>query len=79
MSREIVWSIGDLEPNQGIDLPFQLAFQIGFRPSKEQENKFAQLIGSVMIEGLDEWTEQEISATSSPITTEIFGEEGKIE
>jgi hypothetical protein len=78
-TREIVWAIGDLEPNQGIEEPFQLAFQIRLKPTSNQEGKFAQLVGEATINGFDEWTGQQLQATSTPITTEVFGEEGKVE
>jgi len=79
ITREIVWSIGDLESNQGIEEPIQLAFQVVLKPTTSQENKFAQLVGEVSISAFDAWTEQEIEATSTPITTQAFGEEGKVQ
>ena len=78
-TREIVWAIGDLEPNQGIEEPFQLSFQIALKPTSSQKNRFAKLVGETTVNGLDEWTGHHLQATSTPITTETFGEEGKVE
>jgi len=79
VTREIVWSIGDLDPNQGVDEPIQLAFQIELKPTTSQKGKFAELVGETFISALDAWTEQQIQATSTPITTEVFGEQGEVQ
>lgn len=70
-TREIVWSIEELEPEERL----QLAFQLALRPVNRQKGGFAQLVGEVEIISLDKWTEQQVQATSTLISTEIFGEE----
>ena len=72
-------SIGDLEPNQGVEEPLQLAFQIMLKPTTSQKGKFVQLVGKTTVSAFDVWTEQQVEATSTPITTEAFGEQGKVE
>jgi len=78
-TREIVWSVGDMDPWQGVDQVHQLAFQIELDPTNSQIGKFAQLVGSAVFSATDIWTGNNIIATSSSITTQVFGEDGKIE
>jgi len=79
ITREIVWSIGDLDPNQGVEEPLQLAFQIMLKPTSTQKGKFVPLVGMITVSALDAWAEQQVEATSTQITTEAFGEQGKVE
>ncbi len=79
-TREIFWTIDNLEANQGAKEPFQLAFQIVLLPTASQKDKFAPLIGPLLMKGFDDWTQGEIEATSTPVTTEVFGaEQGRIQ
>jgi hypothetical protein len=78
ITREIVWSIGDLDPNQG-EVPSQLAFQIQLKATSNQKGKFAELLGKTTFSAFDKWTEEHVEATSSAITTKVFGEQGKIQ
>lgn len=68
-SREIIWKIDKLEPGQGIENPYQLAFQIVLTPTEEQIGKTAPLISEAEISGEDQWTGEILSATSSAIDT----------
>jgi len=69
-SKEIVWSIGDLEREIGISKPpLTLAFQIIFSPDESQRGQTPEIIGQAKISGEDSWTESEIEATSTAITT----------
>ena len=77
-TREIVWSIGNMMTGTGIKEPSQLAFQVKLSPTGDQRNKFVQIVGPAIMEGLDQWTETHLQATSTAITTEIFGEQGRI-
>jgi hypothetical protein len=78
-TREIVWAIGEMDPGQGIEQPHQLAFQIEFEPSNNQKDTYARLLGPSSLVGTDIWTEKQLTATSSAVTTQIFGEQGIIE
>lgn len=71
-SREIVWSIGDLERGVGTLKPGKtLAFQIAFIPLESQRNKTPEIIGQVKIEGLDNWTERDLEGFSPAINTNL--------
>ncbi len=76
-TREIVWSVGEMDPGQGVEQPEQLAFQLEFEPTENQSGRFAQLVGDAVFSATDSWTGEHISASSSAISTKIFGEEGR--
>lgn len=69
-SREVVWSLGNLEKGCGISTPSpSLAFQISFIPTENQIGQTPDIISEVKISGEDTWTEKILEATSSAITT----------
>jgi hypothetical protein len=72
-TREILWEIGELPPGTGIEKPYQIAFQISFKPTSDQVGKPAVLINEASISGDDEWTEEPLQITIPPLTTEAFG------
>ena len=71
-SREIVWSMGDLERGAGVFNPGKtLAFQITFLPQESQRGQTPEIIGQAKIEGLDSWTERDLEVFSSAINTNL--------
>jgi hypothetical protein len=71
-SREIVWSLGDLERGKGVFTPpLSIAFQIAFLPTESQRGQTPEIIGEIKISGEDTWTEKILEATSTPITTAL--------
>ena len=71
-SREIVWSIGDLERGAGVFNPGKtLAFQITFSPKESQRGQTPEIIGQAKIEGLDSWTERDLEVFSPAINTNL--------
>ncbi|MBU3964253.1 hypothetical protein KJ562_00750 [Patescibacteria group bacterium] len=77
-TREIIWTAGDLTANQGIDELLQLAFQVILKPNASQKGKFVELVESTVFSGFDEWTERSLQTESSILTTEVFGDNGKV-
>ena len=77
-TREIVWSVGEMDPGQGIEQPHQLSFQVELEPTDSQKGKFAQIVSDAVLSATDNWTGEYISATSSSITTQTFGEDGRV-
>ena len=71
-SREIVWSLGDLERGIGVTKEgLTIAFQVALTPSELQRNKSPNLIGPVKITGEDTWTETIIQYSDSAIDTTL--------
>ena len=82
-SREIIWDIGDLEPGQGIEEPFQLAFQLALSSVEVEEDESGEptvLVNEIRLLGEDQWTEEilEVSADAIDVASldkKIEGEE----
>jgi len=67
-TREIVWSIGDLEAGDNSII----AFQIKLTPDNNQKGQYADLIKNIEIVGEDLWTEDTFSAKTDTLTTKVF-------
>ena len=78
-SRQLIWSIGDLSPGQGIEEPVQLAFQIALTPNGSQRGKAPVLVSDVVVSGEDQWTGKTIFATSSAIDTSLGKSDNKVD
>jgi len=71
-SREIVWSIGDLERGVGIFKPGKtLAFQVAFTPLESQRGQSPEIIGQAQISGEDSWTETNLETTAPLININL--------
>ena len=69
-SREIVWSVGNMDRGKGIlDSPPNLSFQIAFTPLESQRGQTPNIIGQAQISGEDTWTETFLEAVASGINT----------
>lgn len=69
-SREIVWTVGDIERGSGILKPGQtIAFQIAFLPGESEKGKAPEIISQVRIEGLDAWTGAYLKNEIKSLTT----------
>lgn len=63
-SREVLWSLGDLEPGVGDTVPSKiLSFQISVVPSAGQRGLVLTLINQGVVEAEDDWTETTLSLT----------------
>ncbi len=71
-SREIVWSIGDLQRGVGIAGDnLTLAFQVSFIPNQNQRGQVAEIISQARISGEDTWTEITIDSFSPAVNTTL--------
>jgi hypothetical protein len=71
-SREIVWSLGNLERGKGVFTPpLSIAFQVSLLPTESQRGKTPEIISEVKVSGEDSWTEKILEATSTSITTAL--------
>jgi hypothetical protein len=71
-SREIVWSLGNLERGKGIfNPPLSIAFQVAFLPTESQRGQTPEIVGEIKISGEDTWTEKVLEATSTSLTTSL--------
>jgi len=72
VSREIVWSAGDILAGTGVrGDPYTISFQISLTPSDSQRGSTASLIGAAQISGENQFTNTIITAQDSGINTSL--------
>ena len=72
ISREIVWSVGDVLAGTGVNGdPISLSFQISLNPKNAQKGSAAPLIGTVTVSGENQFTNTIISASDSGVDTNL--------
>ncbi len=75
-SREIVWTVGDLERGVGILNPSKvISFQIGFSPIQSQIGQTPEIISQAKITAEDSWTETILENSSPAINTTLPDDE----
>ncbi len=71
-SKEIVWSVGDVERGSGVlKLGKTIAFQISLLPDESMKGKSPEIISEVLIEGFDVWTGARIENKTPALTTAL--------
>ena len=71
-SREIVWSVGDLERGSGVFKPgLIVVFQVAFTPNEFQRGQTPEIIGEAKITGEDSWTETTIQGPAPAVNTTL--------
>lgn len=72
VSREIVWSAGDITAGTGVTGdPITLSFQISLTPDSSQKGSVAPLIGSVQISGENQFTNTTVTSQDSGVDTSL--------
>lgn len=72
LSREIVWSLGDIEAGAGIKTPApNVAFQVALTPEDAQRGQAPMIVLEAKIRGEDNWTGAKLQATDPPAVGEI--------
>jgi uncharacterized repeat protein (TIGR01451 family) len=72
VSRQIVWSVGDVLAGTGVTGdPISLSFQVSLTPTSDQRGSVAQLIGNSSVSGENQFTNTTISAFDSGIDTSL--------
>jgi len=75
-SREIIWSVGDLERGSGVFTPVKnIAFQVSFTPNEFQRGQTPEIINAATITGEDSWTDRILEGTSPAIDTTLPDDE----
>lgn len=69
-SREIVWSLGDLDPGIIENGP-NISFQVRLTPTRDQRGETPDIIGEAKISGEDDFTGEKIENTSPAINTTL--------
>jgi hypothetical protein len=72
VSREIVWSAGNISAGTGISgSPAMIYFQVSLTPDNSQKGSIAPLIGQVNISGENQFTNTTITSQDSGIDTSL--------
>jgi len=70
VSREIVWTIGEMSAGQGlVSNPLNISFQVAVAPMNSQIGGTAGIIGQAAIKGQDSWTETLLESLSPALDT----------
>jgi hypothetical protein len=78
VTREIIWKIGQVAPNTGINSNKEVSFIVSIKPSVSQVGSVPQLVKNIFLSGMDTYTNKIITNTSSPLTTFSQGGGGKV-
>jgi len=71
-SREIVWSVGDIQAGTGVTGdPTFLSFQVSLTPDSLQKGLTASLIGQAQVSGENQFTNTAITSQDSGINTSL--------
>jgi len=71
VTREVIWNIGSVLPNTGIDSNREVSFIVNIKPSLSQVGSVPQLMKEIYISGTDSFTNTLIKNTRGSITTSL--------
>jgi len=69
VTREVIWNIGAVLPNTGINSNREVSFIISLKPSLSQVGSIPQLMKEIYLSGKDSFTNSLIKRTQNPLTT----------
>jgi hypothetical protein len=78
VTREVVWNIGQVSPNTGIDSNREASFILSFKPSLSQVDSIPQLTKDLYLAGTDIFTNTIIKSNRGPMTTSSSGSSGRV-
>ncbi|MFA5773096.1 MAG: hypothetical protein WC908_00255 [Candidatus Paceibacterota bacterium] len=78
VSREVIWNIGSVLPNTGIDSNREVSFIISLKPSLSQVGSVPQLMKEIYLSGMDSFANALIKNTRGVITTSSIGGDGRV-
>jgi hypothetical protein len=78
VTREVIWNIGQVDPNTGINSNREVSFIVSIKPSLNQVGSVPQLMREIYLSGIDSFTNTNIKSTHSSITTSISSNNGRV-
>jgi len=79
VTREVVWTIGALEPGVGYSKPsVQIAFQVGITPSASQEGNAPDLTSDIILFGKDAFSLADLQSTRRALTTRLLNDASSV-
>lgn len=70
-TREVIWNIGTVRANTGVDSTREATFTIALKPSLSQVGSVPQLMKEVYLSGTDAFTGTVVKSSRRPVTTLI--------
>jgi len=78
-TQELTWNIGDMTAGQGlISNPLNISFQVTVVPMTSQMGGKAGIIGQVLTQGDDGWTDTTLESTAAAIDTATVSDIGMV-
>lgn len=71
VTREVIWNIGSVLPNTGINSNREVSFVVSLKPSLSQVGSVPQLMKEIYLTGKDSFTNTLIKSTQNPLTTSL--------
>jgi len=71
VTREVIWDIGAVRPNTGIESNREASFVLSIKPSLSQVGSIPQLMKEIYLSGTDSFTNTLIKNTRNSITTSL--------
>ncbi len=68
-TREVIWNIGQVRPNTGVDSNREASFVLSLSPSLSQVGSVPQLMKEVLVSGIDMFTNTTVKSKRAPLTT----------
>lgn len=73
-THEVIWNIGTVRPNTGLDSNREVSFVIDLKPSLSQVGSVPQLMKNVYLSGTDSFTGTLVKNSRGPVTTLIVSD-----
>jgi len=74
VTREVIWNIGSVRPNTGIESNREASFVLSFSPSLSQVGSVPQLMKDIYLSGTDSFANALIKNSRGPITTSLYND-----
>lgn len=71
VTREIIWNIGSVRPNTGIDSNREASFIISIKPSLSQVGSVPQLMKETYLSGIDSFTNVAVKSVRGSLNTSL--------
>lgn len=78
VTREVIWNIGSVPPNTGINSNREVSFIVSLKPSLTQVGSVPQLMKEIYLSGTDSFTSTLIKDIHGPITTALYDSNGRV-
>jgi hypothetical protein len=78
VTREVIWKIGQVASNTGINTNREISFIVSIKPSLSQVGSVPQLMKEIYLSGIDSFTNTLIKNTRSSVTTSISSNNGRV-